>query len=303
MLHVSTQPCYLGWYLPLADGQTQIGLTPDRFSAADIEAYNQAVAVIGDMRPILIDYLALEADYEALQAIGPELRERFGGGPLTLVGVDMVMVQTGVQRALSNFLQAARAFVDRTQTRLSQDGHNARPSPAWQRFANVEKAAFEQSLGVRILTLLSRYIRHYEAPVTLVPISDGEDGDIHIEMRLILGVETLLGFDGLDGRLRAELLSLRDKRLDLMALAEAFMAAHGAMMLSLIHNRAGELFALEQFEARIAEQCKPPEGAIPIIWEGPQPTDGKLDGSAYHFCFEESQFLFQLAKRLKDQTT
>jgi hypothetical protein len=304
MLHVSTQNCYLGWYLPMPDGQTQIGLRPERFSAAEIDAYNQVVAVIGDLRPILVDYLALEADFEALTFTGKELAALFDNpaGAITIAGIDMVLAQTRVQRNLSNFLTAAKTFVERTQMRL---GHNeagaARPSAVWQRFVSLEKAVFEKSPGARILRLLGRYMRHFEAPVTIAPMTAAEGAAL--DFRLILDADALIRFDGLDGRLKAELLSLRDRRLDVLALADGFMAAHQSLMLSLIHDRASDLFALEQFEATITEQCSPPKGAIPIIWEGQHPQGGELDGSAYHFCFDESRFLFQLAQRLSEATT
>ena len=160
-----------GWYVPQDDGTLDLAFQDGEFSDESWQELRKVVAIIPNLRPIVIDFLALEQDFQALVCIESAIArsiERLPN-PIGVVPAILTPAYAQAQRHISNFLGAASAFRDRAKARLAEmHGSNSDYS---ENLKVAISAAYDESRAYRILYNLRNYAQHHASPVSIMPIS------------------------------------------------------------------------------------------------------------------------------------
>lgn len=238
--------------------------------------FRQYTQVIEHIRPFLIDYLALSADFQAVtcteEQIGAELTRTLDGGMISIpAGVD---ANARAQQLVSNFLSAASAFRDRAASRVSRKwGHD---SSEGRSLKAKTSQLFDSSFAYRLMYALRNYAQHHELPISLVPINAERcaDGSMIARVSLHLHPMALAESDRLSSKIRAELHAVPASFLHLMPLLTEFMIAHQSLMAIVLGFFSTPLEEMAHYAAAVYRTFEVPHDAVPVVWEGDDPAEG-----------------------------
>jgi hypothetical protein len=266
------------------------------------EEFCHYTKVVGDLRPFVIDYLALQADFAAVSSAAAsasgEMTAAFVHGIVSVsAGIE---TQAKAQRAVSNYLGAASALRDRAATRLARR-HGADSVEA-QSLKNKLSELFDKSFAYRVLYALRNHAQHHENPISLVPIDAKRDSTEQMvaTVSLRLDPQVLAGNLKLSRKVREELRELSCPDLELQALIAEHMDAHAEIMLTLLELEVGRLVEMAQYAAALHRVLEIPEGVVAVIWEGGDPSLGPQSQKRCLMCgFDELQRVVQLLTELR----
>ncbi|RSU72087.1 hypothetical protein BRX37_19935 [Sphingomonas sp. S-NIH.Pt3_0716] len=263
--------------------------------------FRRYTRVVELLRPYMVDYLALRADFAAVQTAEAEIGEALSAQ----LSVLMIAIPAGVdananaQRRVGNFLGAASAFRDRSKTRLSKDfGKDSTQEAA---FKAATSHWFDTSFAYRCLYQLRNFAQHHELPISFVPITAdrGGDGQMTARVRLQLFPATLAASDLVNKKVRAELAALPSDPLDLSELAVGYMDALDGLMALVLGLYAPQLEEMAHYAAALYRKFEVPHDAVPVIWEGDHPSGGPgSQRRAIMMGFDEMLRAFELRERL-----
>lgn len=268
--------------------------------------FEEIVGVIAEIRPYLIDFLALERDFEEVNNLEAVLRTELETlvSPFTLSGVTHFQAYVTAQRALSNFLAAASAFRDRARKRLIE--RYGMSSTEIRRFDLAVTDAYDGSFAYRLLYNLRNFSQHHASPMDILPIQGkrNEAGKMLISVQVELRRDDLLSQGKkIQSRVRRELAD-QPTNIALGPLANDYMRQHGDIFTSIAGPQAHRLTIFIDYARTIIEKSGMPEGATPLIWDGPLPkTQENFDTSAHGFSFDEMAFLIKTLRRLRADDT
>ncbi|MBI0476935.1 hypothetical protein D9601_16400 [Sphingomonas sp. MA1305] len=289
-----------GWYRPTGGATFDLQILHDPLDEATWFEFRELTRVVEWLRPYIVDWLALTADYETLRAaeqeIAADLSDMLLTGMITtLAGVD---ANAKAQRRLSNFLGAASAFRDRASTRLA--GEFGKNSEQRASFVAATRHWFDASFAYRCLYQLRNYAQHHELPVSFVPIqADREPGGLmKARVELQLFPAKLAESDRISGKVRVELRSLPNTPMDAVALATNYMKALRSLMALLIGFYVPRLSDMAHYAAALYRTLEIPHDAVPVVWEGDNPAGGpESQRRAMMMGFDE----LERAWRLRDE--
>jgi hypothetical protein len=263
--------------------------------------FRHYTSVVERIRPFVIDYLALSADFSAVAGaeaeIGSALTQVFHHGMISIpVGVD---ANARAQQLVSNFLGAASAFRDRAASRISKD--YGRLSGEAQLLKTTTSRIFDASFAYRSMYALRNFAQHHELPISFVPI-DAErtpEGAMVARIALHLYPSTLAASDHVNAKVRAELSRIPQDFLKLAPLLTEFMTAHQAIMVQVLDFYAGGLTAMAQYAAAVYQAFEIPHDVVPVVWEGDDPSGGPHTQNRCIMCgFDEMLRALQLRDEL-----
>jgi hypothetical protein len=284
-----------GWYVPKPGGKVDIGRHTKPFPKESWAEFQRIVAVTADLRPFVIDYLALENDFAVLDAIEDELATYLDAMPnaFAFTGVGQTAALSKAQGAVSNYLSAASAFRDRAITRLRRRYSDG--SLELKMLNAAIQDAYDSSFAYRLLYNLRNYGQHHDTPLSMIPVEGARQasGEMKFRVSLVLNPSELLDSNLVQPSFRRKELAHHVGQIELLPLAREFLQLHGVMMRTIIDAHVGRLVEMQEYGRLIYAKMKLPKGAIPVIWEEERPD------SCFHlFSFDELAFLNRLHGRL-----
>ena len=290
-----------GWYRSKPNGTMDHSIIARPLEEDNWKEFRRLTRVVEYLRPYMVDYLALTADFEAVKTAEREI----GGALSKQLELGMIAIPAGVdanadaQRRIGNFLGAASAFRDRTKTRLlAEFGAESVQAAAFEAATNHW---FDMSLAYRCLCQLRNYAQHHELPISFVPINAerGPDGTMAARIGLQLYPATLASSSRVNRKVREELKALGSDPLNLTALASDYMKAHDGMMGLVLGLYAPRLEEMAHYAAAIYRLFEIPHDVVPVIWEGDDPKDGPdSQRRAIMMGFDEMLRAFALRDKL-----
>jgi hypothetical protein len=301
MKHNKDSTKYFGWYVPQPDGRVDFAIQNHDFEPEAWDEFNRIVEVTAELRPTVIDYLSLVDDFALLNRIEADLATSLQDlpNPTAVTGVGIMLAFVKAQRALSNFLSAASAFRDRACIRLAE--LYGRDSRELTTFNRAIKAAYDASFAYGVLYNLRNYAQHHDSPLSILPIKgvrDNADDSMVFEVKLMLRWEDMYRSNRIQKPVRAELQSRTESEIELLPLAHDYMRRYADLMREFISLQAVRLDEMRHYAQVVLTKSGLPKGAIPVIWEGGLPSEGKANYDFHHFSFDELGFLAKLYTRL-----
>lgn len=285
----------LAWYIARPEGKFDLGRLPNELSCESWMEFKRIVGVTDELRPFLIDYLALENDFSVLGGIGKEIATSLQLLPnaFDFGGVGQTVALAKAQGALSNFLSSASAFRDRSTTRLRE--RYGVGSLELRLLEGAMKDAYDGSFAYRLLYNLRNFGQHHDSPLSPMPAHGvrQDSGEMQFSVSLVLWPTELLRGIKLNKSFRAEL-AAQPSEISLMAPSKEYFLLHSAMMKNILDMHLPRLIERQNYGRVIFTKMKLPHGAIPIIWEGEEQQNARF----YQFSFDEFAFLRELHERL-----
>lgn len=290
-----------GWYRAKPHATFDPTIFDPPLDATAWEQFRHYTRVVEYLRPYMVDYLALCADFEAVSRAEKEIGEALS----EKTAIDTIAVSAGVeanasaQRRVSNFLGAASAFRDRAATRIAEEF--GRKSAEAAAFKNEASRWFDASFAYRCMYQLRNFAQHHELPISLVPINAdrARDNTMVVQIRLLLSPARLASSERVSAKVRTELKMLPSEPLDLSDLLRDYMRAqHGLMATSLgfYTQRMGEM---AHYQAWLYTTFEIPHDVTPVIWEGGDPAAGLgAQERAIMMGFDELHRAFNLREQL-----
>lgn len=290
-----------GWYRPKPNGVMDHSIIARPLEEDNWVEFRRYTRVVEYLRPYMVDYLALAADFEAVERaeleIGEALSRQFEVGLIAIpAGVD---ANANAQRRVGNFLGAASAFRDRAKTRLLAE-FGKESAEAWA-FEAATNHWFDTSLAYRCLCQLRNYAQHHELPISFVPISAvrGPDGSMTARIGLQLYPATLAASSRINKKVMTELKALGTDPLNLSVFAAEYMKAHSGLMALVLGLYAPRLEEMAHYAAAIYRLFEIPHDVVPVIWEGDDPEAfPSSQRRAIMMGFDEMLRAFALRERL-----
>ncbi len=300
---------HLGWVTPDPEkgkGSNGTGVRAKPLAPEQWEEFQEIAAIMGEIRPWIIDFLTLEKDYREVERLKDDLHSRFSAVPHPAPGDAVVIVETfvTVQRALSNFLSSANAFREKARNRLVR--RYGRESLQVRGFESAISEARINAFAFRFLWFLSNYSLHNESPISAIPVSDARDdnGELTLSVRVEIKRDMILR--SLKPTMRKqdkELISLHDEltaqpeAIPLLPLAEEYMKQHGELFHVIIASHQDRLARFSRYAQAVLQSAGQPNDAKPVIWEGADPPDGISTAKTYAFSFGEFELLMKTLER------
>jgi len=290
-----------GWYRSKPNGTMDHSIIARPLEEDNWVEFRHLTRVVEYLRPYMVDYLALTADFQAVkiaeQDIGQALSKQLEVGMIAIpAGVD---ANADAQRRVGNFLGAASAFRDRTKTRLlAEYGAESVEASAFEAATNHW---FDTSLAYRCLCQLRNYAQHHELPISFVPINAerSPDGTMAARIELQLYPATLASSSRVSKKVRAELKTLGTQPLNLSMLAADYMTAHDGLMALVLGLYTPRLEEMARYAAAIYRLFEIPHDVVPVIWEGEDPEGNpNSQRRAIMMGFDEMLRAFALRERL-----
>jgi hypothetical protein len=289
-----------GWILPKPHGHMDVTVMEHVLSQGEWKEFDRYTRVIEDLRPPMVDFLALKADYHAAAAVAEDgaasLDARFITGWIDMsTAVD---AHANAQRHVGNFLSSASAFRDRTAARLINGAGDNKALDAFKReCSNI----YDVSFGYRVLYNLRNHAQHFAPPIAIIPIT-GErtsTGLMAVRIELFLRPEILAQNAKLQSAVRNELAQLGEQRLPLKPLLDQYWDDHQRLMFFLIRSESTRLDEMASYAAHLYQAYKIPHEAIPVLWEGGDPSTGpESQHGAIPFRFDELERYLALRENL-----
>jgi hypothetical protein len=290
-----------GWYRPTGGAKFDLQIFRDPLDEATWTEFRELTRVVEWLRPYIVDWLALTADFDTLTAaeeeIAADLSDMLLTGMITTIaGVD---ANAKAQRRLSNFLGAASAFRDRASTRLA--GEFGKGSDECAAFLAATRHWFDTSFAYRTFYQLRNYAQHHELPVSFVPIDATREpgGAMTARIALQLFPAKLAESDRISAKVRRELRALPDTPLDAVALATDYMRAMRGLMALLLGFYVTRLLDMAEYGAALYRTLEIPHDAVPVVWEGDHPSGGPSSQTrAIMMGFDELERALRLREAL-----
>jgi hypothetical protein len=284
---------HFGWFLPKNGAKVDLARAKQEFTQENWEEFQRIVGITSELRPFVIDYLALQNEFEALREVGPAIVESVEAAPhmVTYMGVPQTRAMALAQGALSNFLSAASALKDRGAARLRE--RYGEDSLEVAKFTAAQRDAYDASFAYRLFHNLRNFAQHHDLPISTIPVDAKRDeaGQVKASLKLILRPQELLGSSRIQKTFRDKELVHHTADIDLVPLAKETFDFHGAIMKAILDMHADRLIEMQHYARAVFTKAGMPKGAIPVIWEGAtQPA------KHHHFSFDELALLVELYK-------
>lgn len=291
-----------GWYRPMPQGAFDIHIVDRVLDEENWTEFCAMTRVVEWLRPFMIDFLALQSDFDSAFAVEDEV-----GAILTgVLAQSMISIPVGVeanaraQQLVGNFLGAASAFRDRAATRLSREF--GRDSPESRALKSETSRMFDASFAYRSMYALRNYAQHHEVPISFVPINAARsaDGTMTCQIALHLDPAALITSGITNANLRAELAKIDGKLLMLRDLLAEFMTAHRSIMATILDIYETGLGQMAHYAAALHRILEIPADVVPVVWEGCDPAEGPQSQERCFMCgFDEMSRAFELRFELK----
>lgn len=270
------------------------------------EEFQEIAAIMGEIRPWIIDFLTLEKDYREVESLKDELHSQFSAVPHPALDDAVVAVETfvTVQRALSNFLSSANAFREKARNRLMR--RYGRESLQVRGFESAILEVKINAFAFRFLRFLSNYSLHNENPINAIPVSGARDDNDELALSVRVEIKRDIILRNLKPTMRKqdkELISLHDEimaqpeAIPLLPLAEEYMKQHGKLFHVIIASHQDRLARFSRYAQAVLQSAVQPNDAKPVIWEGADPPDGIAAVKIYAFSFDEFELLIKTLER------
>lgn len=300
---------HFGWLTPDPEkgkGSIGIGMRAKPLAPEQWEELQEIAAIMGEIRPWIIDFLALEKDYREVERLKDELHSQFSVVPHPALDDAVVVVEmlVTVQRALSNFLSSATAFREKARNRLVR--RYGRESLQVRGFESAILEVKINAFAFRFLWFLSNYSLHNENPINAIPVSGARNGNDELALSVRVEIKRDMVLRNLQPTMRKqdkELISLHDElmaqpeAIPLLPLAEEYMKQHGKLFHVIIASHQDRLANFSRYAQAVLQSAAQPNDAKPVIWEGADPPEGISTVKTYAFSFDEFELLMKTLKR------
>lgn len=296
-----------GWIKPdpnAREGQVTIAASDREFSDNEWQEFNEIVGAVAEFRPFMIDFLAMTRNFDDLAAIDKQLVKELDTTQVASFfgGVHLIEAHVTCERAISNFLVSASAFRDRALSYLTEA--NGKESSEVGAFEQSCRDAYDSSFAYRLLYNLRNYAQHHASPLNVLPVTGRREngGKMITAIKIELQRDALLAPKRMQPRVLAELASC-DEGIPLIPLAQEYMRLHGNMMLALIEGRWQQFARFSAYMRAILEKSGMPNGATPVVWDGPpiEKVWPNVSTNMHGFSFDEFALLTRTMLRLKEQ--
>ncbi len=289
-----------GWILPKPHGHMDVRIMEHVLTDDEWKEFDRYTRVIEDLRPAMVDFLSLRADYHAAAAVAEEgaanLDARFVTGWIDMsTAVD---VHANAQRHIANFLSSSSAFRDRAAARL-RDRPDAKS--AFEALKTECSDIYDTSFAYRVLYNLRNYAQHFAPPIAIIPITAEltSAGLMATRVELLLQPQTLVRNSKLQPSVRKELAELGENRITLMPMLHRYWEDHQRIMYFLIWSESTRLDEMAFYAAHLYQAYEIPHAAIPVLWEGGDPAIGpQSQHRAIPFRFDELERFLALRDNL-----
>lgn len=267
-------PYHFGWYWVKDDGKLDFSIMREAMRCEHFNEFRHYTKVIEELRPYHIDYLALEADALAVEGVKPSIEAEFN----KMAKNGFFDVARGVkehaqaQRAVSNYLGAASAFIGRSATRLSNN-FGKEKGGGYDTIKRVMSGVYDASFGYRLISVLRNHAQHHENPLSIVTtnIARDDNGNPFTTIGLQLDTAMLINNVALKASFRKEISERGAEKIDIMPIIAENKKEIRAIFACIIKLFAPRLDAMIHYGQAIYQVLEPPQGAFPCIFIGPKP--------------------------------
>lgn len=298
------QDFYFGWV-----SESNIRDDPERFDigwssqplpTGIVSEFEEIISLFGNIRPTLIDFITLKYAYIGLLELPVELVSLYENRPVVLdVGSRTIRSHVLAETRLSNFLNGASSFRDRTLVRLRED-------------ATIQAAArtklsslFDRSFGYRVCYALRNFSQHHSHPLHIIPVNATRPHGGNLEYKIDLEIERdrLLDPDAkLSAKLRAELSRMPEK-IPLMPIAAEYYVALREFFLGYLALHGSGIQLALGYELAVRRAVpNMPKDASPLLFRGkPIQVDGQTKCNVTSFSFDELAILRELIMEVENE--
>lgn len=301
-----------GWIVPKDDGTNDVMIRDGEFPPEAWSEYERIIAVIGEMRPSVVDFLAVQTNAEAFAQLEATIAgdlDRMANQFAYLNSTDIIRHHVEIHRAATNFLSSATGFRTRTELRLKKK--HGQDSTEFTAFKTMQRSEYDRSLGYRLLYNLRNFSEHEDAPIRSIPLKAERESDsapLLSKVRFKLDCESLAQSSRVQTPVRLELKSLSERSLDFMPLVADYMLSLGRLVRLVMSLQADRLHEAQEYAKLIYSMPGIPDGAIPMIFEGqlPSQTVDAVKGvqswrsQSSLFSIADLQLFGRLFKQLED---
>ena len=264
--------------------------------------FRQFTRVVETLRPYVIDYIVLNAEAKAVAAVEVAMATEFDDLlEQTIPSVSRTMeTQARAQRAVANYLANASALRDRFCVRLTRKF--GKGSSEIQTFNARLSHHFDTSFAYRVTSVLRNHSQHHENPLSLVQMRANRDqaGKMKTAVGMQLHFAPLIANKKLNAKVRAELAALSDPDCHLTPIIAENMAQHSDLFALVIDFHKNEIVEMAQYALALYRHLGVPQGAYPVIFEGPDPALEPNEQQRWIFCgFDELEKLVMLHKEIR----
>lgn len=293
---------HFGYVLPKNGGHFDALRFDAEVPTDTYQEFLEMIAVTSELRPFVIDYMGLEANFQSFERIEDDIRTDYETMENPLIGG--ALTQTSkfwkTQSTLSNFLCSASAFRDRSQTRLRE--RYGKTSSQYTVIDNAITAAYDSAIEYRLFYNLRNYAQHHDIPFSHIPVNATrhvETGKVEETVAIVLKPSALTSSSLIQKSfVRNDLAKMTDD-IDLSKFARVYMKLHAGFMRKIVDLQAQRLAEMHQYEAVVMKQLKVPPGAYPVIWEGGIATaeNESINAKFSYFSFDELDLIKVLYER------
>lgn len=274
ILGTDITPYRFGWYLVNEKKTLDFSIMHRAMTRGDYDEFRKFTKVVEDLRPFNIDFMALKADGQAVEAVKPSIEGSFNE-MLANGFVEIprsVAVHAEAQRVVSNFLSSASAFRDRSATRLTRR-HGKQHGSDVERLNLFISRIYDRSFTYRLLHALRNHAQHHENPLSLVKTDAvrSNDGNLLATVDLQVNTSMLIANKKINATFRGELSRRVDDKIDLIPLIQENMREHSAIFAFILERHKLRIQEMIYYGLAIYNLVDPPPGAFPCVFDGPEP--------------------------------
>lgn len=292
---------YLAWHQANADGTDKFGGRSRPLTDEQWNEFQIVTSIIPELRPIVIDFLCVERDFAAIGRLRDDIvaLNPNPSVPMRVIGKATLEARSLVQHGLSNFINAAHGFRERTAARI-RNRYGA-DSDAFRHITDVYKTSYDRSFAYRLMSNLRNRAQWYESRISLTPVDERTEDETLTTtgIGVSLRKSSLLRDESIEAPFRSEIEQIDSDRFDVIEVANAYMTEINAIMFAYLDSHVDRLQKLSSYRQAVYTMRYMPPAATPIIWEGEIPKDEEPNASKVrHFGFGELEFVHALYKRL-----
>lgn len=264
--------------------------------------FESIIRVTSILRPYIIDFLGMEANFGNLNRLPKEMKSRFEAlsNPMTEGAIGGSWRLWQAQNAVSNFLYSVSAFRDRSTARLRE--RYGKGSAQLAALQTAFTAAYDGSLEYRFLHNLRNYAQHHDIPLSFVPVKSTADekSKIEAQISIVVAPSKLASYSRVQKTFAKRDLPKLKEDIDLNAYSKVYFRLHAGFLKMIIEMYANELSEMQAYREAVEKHLKLPHGAFPVVWEGdfPMDPDVVVQGRFSHFSFDELNLIFVLHEHL-----
>lgn len=282
---------HFGWFLPAQGELVDFGRATKHFSQENWDEFQRIVSVTGVLRPFVIDYLSLQNDFIVLNDVEAKIVASLEEEPqmMQYIGVRQTRALALGQGALSNFLSSTSALKYRAETRLREK--YGKDSLELKKLIAAQRDAYDASFAYRLFHNLRNYAQHHDIPISTIPVNAQRDdaGKMRASIQIVIRPQDLLESSLIQKSFREKELVHHTADLVLLPLAKEAFVFHGAIFKAILDLYVDRLVEMQHYGRVIFSKMGMPDGATPVIWEGPFPNAQQI-----HFSFDEFALIHKL---------